>query len=148
MIAVMAAQLAIGILIILGSMVVAAGFWFFLEVFLQRLHPWALRPPHGPKLMVILVLTLLGTFGMVAASVTIWSVAYVVLDIFDAFEAALYFALVAFTTLGFGDVLLPLEWRLLGGFTAANGFFAFGQITALLIETMRTLRLHQRDMGS
>ena len=85
---------------------------------------------------------------MVAASVTIWSVAYVVLDIFDAFEAALYFALVAFTTLGFGDVLLPLEWRLLGGFTAANGFFAFGQITALLIETMRTLRLHQRDMGS
>ena len=103
------------------------------------------EPPHAPKLMAILVLTLLGTFCMVAASVTIWSLTYLALDLFDTFEAALYFALVSFTTLGFGDVLLPDDWRLLGGFTAANGFFAFGQITALLIETMRSIRVRQRD---
>ncbi|MEL7344196.1 MAG: ion channel, partial [Pseudomonadota bacterium] len=116
-----------------------------LEIALLRLHPWATRRPHGPKLMVILILVLLGTFCMVILSVAIWSITYFALGIFDTGEAALYFSLVSFTTLGFGDDLLPREWRLLGGFTAANGFFAFGLITALLVETMRSIRLRQRD---
>ena len=145
MMRVMVEQIVIGCVIILGSMVAAGGLWYGLEMLLIRLNPWALRPPHAPKLMAILVLTLLGTFCMVAASVTIWSVTYLALELFDTFEAALYFAPVSFTTLGFGDVLLPDDWRLLGGFTAANGFFAFGQITALLIETMRSIRVRQRD---
>lgn len=141
----MVEQIVIGCGIILGSMVAAGGLWYCLEVFLMRLHPWALRPPHAPKLMAILVLTLLGTFCMVAASVTIWTLTYLGLELFDTVEGALYFALVSFTTLGFGDVLLPDEWRLLGGFTAANGFFAFGQITALLIDSMRSIRVRQRE---
>jgi hypothetical protein len=43
------------------------------------------------------------------------------LDIFGTLEGAVYFSIVAYTTLGFGDILLPLDWRLLGGMASANG---------------------------
>ena len=65
------------------------------------------------------------------------------LGIFDAMEPAVYFSLVAFTTLGFGDILLPMEWRLLGGLAAANGLLNIGMVTALLVEALRQVRLQQ-----
>ena len=78
-------------------------------------------------------------------SVWIWAIALWVLNIFQTIEASVYFSLVAFTTLGFGDILLPVEWRLLGGLAAANGLLIFGILTAMLVETLRQTRLRQRD---
>jgi hypothetical protein len=67
-------------------------------------------------------------------------VAFRALGLFPTMEEAVYFSLVAFTTLGFGDVLLPREWRLLAGLSAANGLLYFGLMTAMLVEAMRSLR--------
>ena len=72
----------------------------------------------------------------------------IVVGIFESFEASVYFALVAFTTLGFGDILLPLEWRLLAGLAAANGLLIFGIFTAMLVETIRETRSRQREHQS
>ena len=87
--------------------------------------------------MVILSLSLVWTLGMMTIAVWVWAVALRVLEIFITFEASVYFSLVAFTTLGFGDLLLPQEWRLLGGLAAANGLLMFGLLTAILVETLR-----------
>ena len=57
----------------------------------------------------------------------------------------MHFSLVAFTTLGLGDILPAREWRLLVGMEAANGFLNFGILTALLIEALRQIRLGQFD---
>ena len=51
--------------------------------------------------------------------------------------AAVYFALVSFTTAGFGDITLGPDWRLLSGLTTANGFLMFGWSTAYMVELMR-----------
>ena len=59
------------------------------------------------------------------------------LGAFDALEPAVYFALVSFTTAGFGDITLGPDWRLLSGLTAANGFLMFGWSTAYMVELMR-----------
>ena len=56
--------------------------------------------------------------------------------------------MVAFTTLGFGDVILPQEWRLLGGLAAANGLMIFGFLTAMLVETLRHTRRRQRGLSA
>jgi len=77
-------------------------------------------------------------------SVFVWAFALFWLDIFITLEASVYFALVAFTTLGFGDILLPQEWRLLGGMAAANGLLMFGLLTAILVEILRDTRARQR----
>ncbi len=139
-------QLALGSLLLLLTMVVSAVFWVLLEYALLRLHGWVRRPPHGFRLMVVLVIALVLTLMMVTASVWIWALALRALDIFVTLEASVYFALVAFTTLGFGDVLLPFEWQLLGGLAAANGLLEFGLLTAMLVETLRETRLRQREL--
>lgn len=69
----------------------------------------------------------------------LWAVLFVVLGIFPSFEPALYIAMISATTLGYGDVTLPAQWRLLAGFIATDGFILFGLDTAFLFEVMRRL---------
>ena len=140
-------QLLLGGGLTLATILVSALSWWGLASLLQRLHPWSARPPHGPKLIAVLSLSLIWTLGMMTVAVWLWATALFQLEIFVTFEAAVYFALVAFTTLGFGDILLPQEWRLLGGMAAANGLLLFGLLTAILVETLRETRQRQRDGG-
>ena len=62
----------------------------------------------------------------------IWAASYVHLGTLETFEEALYFSIVTYTTLGFGDITLSEEWRLLCSFEAANGIILFGWSTALV----------------
>ncbi len=84
---------------------------------------------------------------MLTVAAWVWAIAYRALGIFATFEESLYFSLVAFTTLGFGDLLLPDDWRLLGGLAAANGLILFGLLTAMLVEALRSTRSRQRNDG-
>ena len=59
-------------------------------------------------------------------------------------ETSVYFAGVAFTTLGFGDIILPYEWRQLAGLCAANGLLVFGVSAAVLVEVLRQLGTERR----
>ena len=140
----MLTQLVLGSILTLASIIVASVSWWALESLLRRLHDWAIRPPHGPRLMLILSLSLVWTLLMMTTAVWLWAIALKALGIFATYEGSVYFSLVAFTTLGFGDVLLPQEWRLLGGMAAANGLLMFGLLTAILVEILRDTRLRQR----
>ena len=140
----MLVQFALGSALFVATSMVAALSWWGLEAFLARTHDWVVRQPHGPKLTVVLSLAMLWTVVMMTASVWIWAIAMLVVGLFPSLEASIYFALVVFTTLGFGDVLLPQEWRLLGGLAAANGLLVFGLLTAMLVETLRQTRARQR----
>ena len=141
----MLVQLAIGAALTLATVLVVALSWWALEALLLRLQAWSTKPTHGPRLIAILVLALLWTLCMIAVAVLFWAVAFHRLGVFANAEESAYFALVSFTTLGFGDILLPVEWRLLGGIAAANGLLLFGLLTAILVETIRGTRLNQRS---
>ncbi len=140
----MVVQLALGSALIVLTTLVSAGFWVLLELLLNRLHMWVRQPPHSVRIGAVLALSIGLTLAMVTAAVWIWAVALYALGIFALFETAIYFALVAFTTLGFGDILLPTQWRLLGGLAATNGLLLFGLLTAMLVETLRETRARQR----
>lgn len=142
----MLAQILIGIVLTSATIVIAAFGWWVLETVILRIHGWTRRPPHPPKLMIVLVMSLTWNLLIITTSVLLWALAYLAFGIFATFEAAVYFSLVAFTTLGFGDILLPTEWRLLGGMAAANGLLLFGLITAILVETLRETRQRQRGV--
>ncbi len=70
-------------------------------------------------------------------NVWIWASVFLLVGAFDTLEPALYFSLVSFTTVGFGDITLSHDWRLLSGLTAANGFLTFGWSTAYMVELVR-----------
>lgn len=76
-----------------------------------------------------------------AASIAIWAGLFLHKGLFEAWEPAVYFAAVAYTTLGFGDVLLADEWRLLSGAAAANGLLLFGLSSAVLFDVASRLRV-------
>ncbi|MCR9255421.1 MAG: potassium channel family protein [Alphaproteobacteria bacterium] len=94
---------------------------------------------------LVLGFVLLGMSGALGVSVSLWTALFIAIDAFASVEEALYFAMVTFTTLGFGDILMPDEWRLLAGFAASNGMVFFGLITATLFEVFRRLINHRES---
>jgi hypothetical protein len=67
----------------------------------------------------------------------VWSAFYIAVGAMSDVNEALYFSLVTFTTLGYGDVTLGSEWRLLGAFQAANGIIIFGWTTAVIVALLQ-----------
>ena len=75
-------------------------------------------------------------------TVSIWTALFLQVEIFDSVEESFYFSLVSFTTLGFGDIVLTPDWRILAGFVATDGFLLFGLNTAVLLEVIIRMRGH------
>jgi Ion channel len=141
-------QIAVGTGLLLVNMTLAAVAAMSLEVIFLALHPWLLREPHRPKLVVLILFVSIWVLGVVTAGVWIWALALLQLGAFPTLEEAVHFSLVAYTTLGLGDLIPAREWRLLAGMEAANGFLNFGLLTALLIEALRQVRLGQVERRS
>ena len=92
-----------------------------------------------PSLLLTGVMTSTVSVLMIAHTleVTVWSVAYSIVDVAPPGARLLYFAFVNYTTLGYGD-LIPVErWQLLGPMTAMNGVLLFGWSTAVIFEVLR-----------
>lgn len=89
-----------------------------------------------PKSYWIVVIVILIFFITVLES-ALWAGAYLALDVITGFEDALYFSLVSYTTLGFGDITLVENYRLLSAFEAANGIIIFGWSTAIVMAVVQ-----------
>ena len=136
-------QIAVGSGLLLVNITLAAMAAMVLEVIFARLHHWFLREPHRPKLVLLVMGVSVWVLGVVTIGSWIWAVAYKALQVFPTMEESLYFSLVAFTTLGLGDIVPAQQWRILAGIEAANGLLNFGLMTALLIESLRHVRVDQ-----
>ncbi|MCB9964135.1 MAG: two pore domain potassium channel family protein [Rhodospirillales bacterium] len=92
------------------------------------------------KTMVITV-TVMGVFAANIIEIWLWAFAYWGLqaDGIDDLETALYFSTVTFTTVGYGDVYLLKDWRLLGSFESANGMLLFGWSAAFIFDIVSKL---------
>ena len=75
----------------------------------------------------------------------LYAYAYVQVGAIPDFETALYFSMVTFTTLGYGDITMDSDWRLLASFEAANGIIMFGWTTALIVAYLQ--RIVPRSFG-
>ena len=73
--------------------------------------------------------------------VVVWAVFYLLITTVEeisTFEEAVYFSVVTFTTLGYGDITLAdNHWRLLSGAEALNGVLLVGWSTALLFAVFQ-----------
>lgn len=88
--------------------------------------------------MLIATLVLLMFLASVLESF-LWAGAYLHAGAIEGLEQALYFSIVTYTTLGYGDITLDQEWRLLASFEAANGIIMFGWTTALIVAFVQRL---------
>lgn len=126
-------------MIVLTAGTTGAGF-FVVEKVLLRREAWLTEPPKIMKRLALLCAAVAWSLVAVFLAVWVWAVVYLWIEIFPTTEEALYFSIVAYTTLGFGDILLPVEWRLLAGIEALNGLLMIGLQTAMLIDVMTRVR--------
>jgi|SRR5688572_5397149 hypothetical protein len=68
--------------------------------------------------------------------VALWALVYGLLDVGPKNVSPFYFALVNFTTLGYGDVLPNARWQLIGPLTAMNGILLLGWSTAAIFAVL------------
>lgn len=139
-------QIGIGSMMMVLTVVIAGVAAWVMELVFARSHGWLMSEPHRPKLMIVTIVTAFCALALVTLGVWLWAFCFLGLGIFITLEAAVYFALVAYTTLGYGDILLSHEWRILGGMAAANGLLNIGLLTAFLVEALRNVRLSQLEV--
>ncbi len=72
----------------------------------------------------------------------LWAKIFVFLEEFQDFSTAFYHSTVNFASLGYGDIVMSEEWRLLGALEACNGILMFGLTTGALLAVMTNLFKH------
>jgi hypothetical protein len=107
---------------------------------------WGHRFEHSHTGRVLLIsILVVGMFLLSLVEALFWAYAYLWAGAIADFEPALYFSLVTFTTLGYGDITLGPDWRMLAAFEAANGIIMFGWTTALVVAYLQRLMPTRSD---
>ena len=68
--------------------------------------------------------------------VTVWAVFFVTKRAMPDLSSALYFSAVTYTTTGYGDLVLPKEWRLVGAVEALTGILMCGWSTGFFFAVV------------
>ena len=97
---------------------------------LGRLHStWRPDVLMGGVVLVMLLLHLV--------EIWVWSAALVYSGLVPNWRAAGFFAANTYTTVGYGNFLLPDGWHMLAPIIAMSGLFTFGWTGSVLVEIVR-----------
>ena len=77
--------------------------------------------------------------------ITLWAGLFFAYGEFNTYAAAFYHSAVNFTTLGYGDLVMSEQRRLLGALEAANGVLMFGLTTGLIFAVLSELTKREWD---
>jgi len=86
----------------------------------------------------VMLLLMFGNLGQVA----LWAFLFQVIGEFEDYGSAFYHSAVNFATLGYGDIVMSEQWRLLGPIQAMNGVLMVGISTAAFMTTLRDAVKH------
>jgi hypothetical protein len=81
-----------------------------------------------------------GLFVLHAVEIWVYAALYALAGALGSFEEALYFSTSTYATIGYGDVVLPAGWRLLGAIEGANGVILLGWSTAFFVAVVGRIR--------
>ncbi len=98
-------------------------------------------PLRGMRISIVVLIMF--TASILEAAIWAWS--YYAHGALTSFEDAMYFSIVTFTTLGYGDITLSGEFRLFASFEAANGIIIFGWSTALIMAVVQKVYRRSRS---
>jgi len=101
--------------------------------------------PRRTTPLALLIGAALGVFAIHSVEIWLYAALYMVLHSAFDLETALYFSTVTYASVGYGDVLLPTDWRILGAIEGATGVLMLGWSTAFLVSLLSQLRLFSHD---
>ena len=130
----MLANLALGTVIISTTVLFHTFGLVMLTRIMARVVRWFSLHKHDFGKSVAMVTTVLGLFLIHAVEIWMWAVVFLWIDAIASFQDALYFSTVSFSTVGYGDIIVGTQWRLLASLEAINGFLLIGWSTAYLVS--------------
>lgn len=95
--------------------------------------------------IVVLLGVAFGLFGLHTAEIWGYAALYWRIAATPTFEQALYFSTVTYSTIGYGDLTLPVRWRILGAIEGANGVILLGWSTAFFVSVVTHIRALEHD---
>ena len=109
----------------------------FAQFLLRKLPVETLTRLRHQALVLVLVFGVVTLLSLVEAG--IWAGFYYFRELFPDFETSFYFSLGTYSTIGYGDVVLPQRWRLLGGIEGISGVLLCGLSAAFVFAVLNTL---------
>lgn len=103
------------------------------------------EPLRHLQLTLMLAAFVLWLFIAAIAQATAWAILYVLVEALSSLEEALYFSIVTYSTLGYGDIVLDKQWQLLSSLEAANGLIMFGWTTAMVFAAVQWTYGHRAE---
>ena len=116
----------------------AAGLSAMLRHVLPRMADRRFWPMTGLLVRVAWCLVLLHL-----AEISVWALFYWWQDCLPDAESSFYFSGVTYTTVGYGDLVLPLEWRLFGPVEGLTGILMCGLSTGFFFAVVTKLFVAQ-----
>lgn len=71
--------------------------------------------------------------------IAVWASFFVSQQVFPDFRTAFYFSSVTYTTVGYGDIILPENWRLFAGAEGLTGILLCGWSTGVLYAVVSAI---------
>lgn len=87
---------------------------------------------------VIMIILFVGHMAQAA----VWALLFEFVGEFEDFSTAFYHSLVNFASLGYGDIVMSEEWRLLGAIEASTGVLMFGLSAGAMLSIMSFVLTH------
>ena len=108
-----------------------------LAVLLSSLMNSYAKPPKGLwPVTWLLIRVASGLILVHLAEISVWGLFYYWQECLPDLESAFYFAGVTWTTIGYGDLLLPKPWRMLGPVEGLTGILMSGLSAGLLFAVV------------
>jgi hypothetical protein len=103
-------------------------------------------PTHVGTFVLICAVMLVLVIGNFI-QISLWAGLFMLLDEFTDFSTAAYYSAVNFATLGYGDIIMSEQHRILGPMQAINGVLMIGVSTAVVMSALQnalkmTLKTH------
>lgn len=105
-------------------------------------HTW---PRHGhhftlPVIFWILIRVVYGLLVLHLLQILVWAACYDWSGCFPDFTTSFYYSATSYSTVGYGDVTPPGNWRILGSIEAVTGVLMFGWSTGVLFSVVNHLQ--------
>ena len=135
----MLTEIAIALVIVFVCLLLhVAGILLMAEWLLQH-RQYFERSGARMHFSILMIALISGIMLLHVAESTLWATYYCTSELFLDFETSLYFSLVSYTAIGYGDVVLPQNWRLLGALQGVSGVLLCGLSTAFIFAIMNAM---------
>lgn len=109
------------------------------EAAIERLKHIDPLSPRGTAFTLAIVIAMLALHGI---EIWLFALVYIVLGAIPQLEPALYFSTISYSTVGYNDLHMAPDWRLLGAFESVLGIFLLGWSTAFFFRMIGRIDPH------